>query len=65
MKVQVTIDLDEEARRAISFRFGKDRPATREELKGYIRSVFWGEMEDVLYEYGTGRSLPEPEDDDA
>lgn len=64
MKVQVTIDLDEDARRAISHRFGKDRPATRDEIKGYVRSVFWGEMEDVLYEYGNGTSRPEDDEDD-
>lgn len=64
MRVRVTFDLDDEMRRAISYRYGREKPATRAEIESNIEALVNETWQDYLYEYENGRARPREEDEE-
>ena len=51
MKVKVTLDFDDEVRRALNNQLGKKGPMSREGLRNWVDDVVTATLDDIMEEY--------------
>lgn len=66
MKIRITVELGELARRAIADHYGDDKPASYQECKNHLHTCINGDIETLISDYEGFENFHEPvrSDDD-